>query len=548
MEAKYEQAGIPAHNLSGWQEKYLQPVVIALLILAMFSGPVVLLEIIFPNSPWQFLPWLTVLISAEGIMTTRWLAVTERKVNKFVYRTAEITVILLFVRLFTWLFVVDLPTGNDLEGFLFEPSTFIDPIYFIFVLLLLLAWYQTITMTQIFAGLQLDFEELRYYSKSGFERYKLERPLPKDRKALLGDFFKQWITGGLITGILATLTTFDLSGLSGSGVEVRTVGRLGLRPVMLGALLAYFIGGLWLAGQGQLAVLRSRWLRQDTRLDEKMSRTWNRASVALIALIATIAAFLPIGSTFAISRILQLVAVAVIAVVNLVFLLLSILLFLIASIFINPGAEEELQPPGLAEIVPEQFLFDPQPERTPTPILGTIFWIIVIAAVIAAVIFFLRGRGVPITGGLFTTFLSKSWLRFSSWFRSLWRGLGQQVQHLEQSIRERLQLVEKPTGSVLSLGRPPFRSLSPREKIRYYYLSVVRRAEEKGIERGKSETPSEFAADLKEEWPEADGEVEAITEAFLRARYSPQQMSGKDLGLVKETWNRIKTTIRKRRS
>jgi hypothetical protein len=548
MEAKFEQAGIPDHNLSGWQEKYLQPVVIALLILAMFSGPVVLLQIIFPQGPWQFLPWLTLLVSAEGLLTTRWLAITERKVNKFVYRVAEITVILLFLRLFTWLFVVELPTGNDLEGFLFEPSSFIDPIFFVFVLLLLFAWHQTISMTKIFIGLQLGFDELRYYSKSSFERYKLERPLPIDRKGLLGDFFRQWITGGLITGILATLTTFDLSGLGGGGVEVRTVGRLGLRPVMLGALLTYFIGGLWLAGQGQLAVLRSRWLRQDTKLDEKMSRTWNRASVVLIGLIATIAAFLPIGSTFAISRILQLVAVAVIAVVNLVFLLLSVLLFLIASIFISPGAEEELEPSGLSDIVPDQLVFDPLPEQTPTPILGGIFWIVVIAAVIAAVIFFLRGRGVPITGGFFTTFLSNIWLRLSGWFRFLWGGLGKQVQQFEQSIRERLQLIEKPAGGVFSLGRPPFRSLSPREKIRYYYLSVVRRAEEKGVERGKSETPSEYAADLKEEWPEADGEVEAITDAFLRARYSPQDMTGKDLGPVKEIWNRIKSAFRKRKS
>ena len=44
-----------------------------------------------------------------------------------------------------------------------------------------------------------------------------------------------------------------LTGLSGGGIEVRNVGRLGLRPVMLGALLTYFLGGLWLAGQGQLA-------------------------------------------------------------------------------------------------------------------------------------------------------------------------------------------------------------------------------------------------------------------------------------------------------
>ena len=548
MEAKLAQAGIPERNLNNWQEKYLQPGVIVLVILAMFTGPVVLLETIFPEGPWQSLPWLVLLVSAEGILTTRWLGITERKVNRLVYRIAEIAVILLFVRLFTWLFVIDLPSSQELEEYLFAPSTFIDPIYFTFALLLFFAWQQTITMTAFFIDLQLDFEELYYYSKTGHDRYQLERPLPKDRKALREGYIKQWVVGGLLTGAFATLTTFDLTGLSGNGVEVRTIGRLGLRPSMLAALLIYFVGGLWLAGQSQLAVLRSRWLLQDTRLDQMMSRTWNRASVALIGIIATVAAFLPIGSTFAISRILQLITVAIVAIVNIVFFLLTIALALIASIFIRPGSEDLQEPLDIGEIDPEQFLLEPLEQPTPSPIFGGIFWIVVIVAVAAAVVFFLRGRGVTLTGSSFATFFSNGWLRLRTWFLSLWRGLGKQVQQLEQSIRERLQMTEKPAVGVFVLNRPSFRSLSPREKIRYYYLSVVRRAEDKGIERGKSETPSEFAADLKEEWPEADVEVEAITDAFVKARYSPQPMTGEDLGPVKETWNRIKSTIRRRRS
>ncbi|MFZ0547013.1 MAG: DUF4129 domain-containing protein, partial [Candidatus Promineifilaceae bacterium] len=540
--------GIPTHNLGGWQEKYLQPVVIALIILAMFTGPIILLETIFSQNKWQSLPWLILLVSAEGILTTRWLTVTERKVGNLTYRAAEITVIFLFLRLFTWLFVVDLPSSNDLTGFLFEPSTFIDPMYFVFCLLLFFAWQQTITMTKTFSNLQLDFEELRYYSKTGHERYQLERPLPKDRKSILGGFFRQWVAGGVIVGIFATLTTFDLSTLDNNGVAIKTIGRLGLPPAMLGALLTYFIGGLWLAGQGQLAVLRSRWLLQDTRLDQKMNRTWNRASAALIGIIAAIAAFLPIGSTFAISRILQFITLVVIAIINLVFLLLSVILALFISIFMKPGTNQQPDPLDLTGIVPEQLVFDPLPEKTPTPLWGTIFWLIVIVAVIAAVIFFLRGRGVPITGGRFFAFLSVTWTRLRTWFRSLWHGFERQVQHFEQSIRERLQITEKPIGRPLLSGRPSFRSLSPREKIRYYYLSIVRRAEEKGVERGKSVTPSEYAAELKEEWPEATMEVENITDAFLKARYSPQQMTGNDLGSVKETWNRIKSTIRKRKS
>jgi hypothetical protein len=221
---------------------------------------------------------------------------------------------------------------------------------------------------------------------------------------------------------------------------------------------------------------------------------------------------------------------------------------LILSIFIPPTAEETGEPLDLTEIVPEQFILPPPPEQAPTALLGIVFWIIVLVAVGAAVIFFLRGRGVSLTGRSFPTLLYTAWLRFSAWLLSLWTGVSQQVQQLEQSIRERLQMTQAPKTGQLSWGRPPFRSLSPRQKIRYYYLSVLRRAQEKGIERGSSETPSEFAAELKQEWPEADSEVEAITNAFLKARYSPQPMTGEDIGPVKETLNRIKSTIRKRRS
>jgi hypothetical protein len=249
MEAELLEAGVPERNLAGWQEKYLQPIIIAVLILALFTGPIVMLEIIFPEGPWKALPWLVLLVAAEGILTTRWLAVTERKVNKFVYRIAEIMVILLFVRLFTWLFVIDLPGIDQLEEFLFAPSTFIDPVYFAYILILFFAWQQTIVMTSTFTGLRLDFEELHYYSKTGYERYKMERPLPKNRKQLRDDYIKQWVTGGLVIGGLATLTTFDLTDfIVGSG-SIRTIGRLQILPAMQTDLIDYIVDVLWLEGQ-----------------------------------------------------------------------------------------------------------------------------------------------------------------------------------------------------------------------------------------------------------------------------------------------------------
>jgi hypothetical protein len=505
------------------------------------------LRLIIPDGPWSALPWLVMLVALEGILTTRWLATTSRPVNRLAYRTTEIIVILLFLRLFTWVFAGGPPGNGQIETYLLQPLTILDFTYLIYVLLLLFAWRQAAVLAGIFTDLRLSEDEIFYYGSTGFERHKLVRPSPKNRKQLMSNYFRQWVIGGIIIGLLATVTTFDLGTFQQSSVDLRTIGRLGLRPEMLGALLVYFIGGLWLASQGRLTLLRARWLAEGIQSEPKMNQIWHRTSLILIIAVAVIAAFLPIGSTLAIARILQFITFLVIIFVNLIFTLLSMLLFFIVSIFLRPGEIEEGETFDLSQIIPEQFALPEAGAPPPTLLFGTLLWGIILMVVIAAVIFFLRGRGIPLTGSYFLHLFSNFWRRFQHWLGGLWQQLGKQVRQLELSFRERLQLAGRPGNSGLSRQGLRFNSLSPAEKIRYYYLSIVYRAEEKGVERAKSETPIEYAADLKEEWPEADSDVEALTEAFLKARYSAQPMSGEDIGPVKETWNRVKSTLRKRK-
>jgi hypothetical protein len=91
------------------------------------------------------------------------------------------------------------------------------------------------------------------------------------------------------------------------------------------------------------------------------------------------------------------------------------------------------------------------------------------------------------------------------------------------------------------------RGLSTREQIRYFYLSTVRRAGQRGVERGQSETPLEYASDLKSGWPEVEGEVDDLTDAFLEARYSRKSIGDNRLGRIKQTWKLVRTAVKKRR-
>jgi hypothetical protein len=139
------------------------------------------------------------------------------------------------------------------------------------------------------------------------------------------------------------------------------------------------------------------------------------------------------------------------------------------------------------------------------------------------------------------------WQACKAWLLAAWRGAGHQVQDWQQAVRARLQRppVEKEE-------RPPWRfirinALSPREQIRYFYLSTIKRAANKGVARQQAETPLEFARDLKKSWPEAEEDVDALTDAFLEARYGRSLIEKEDVNPVKKRWRQVKSSLRRNR-
>ena len=160
-----------------------------------------------------------------------------------------------------------------------------------------------------------------------------------------------------------------------------------------------------------------------------------------------------------------------------------------------------------------------------------------------AISFFLRERGVRLNTAVFQTI----WQRVQAWLQTTWRGAGHQVRDWQQAVRARLQ--REPEAKPES--KPPWRfvrlnALSPREQIRYFYLSTVKRAADKGVPREQAETPLEFARDLKETWPEAEEDVDILTEAFLEARYGRSPIEAEDVNPIKKRWRQVKASLRRK--
>jgi hypothetical protein len=63
------------------------------------------------------------------------------------------------------------------------------------------------------------------------------------------------------------------------------------------------------------------------------------------------------------------------------------------------------------------------------------------------------------------------------------------------------------------------------------------------LARQPSQTPTEYAAQLEKALPSAEEDIESITDAFVRARYSRQEVDSSKADAIKATWGRIRRAL-----
>lgn len=521
------------------------PLMIATLMTALLMGPIVLLRLLAPRPAWRFLPPVVFLIVLESVYTTRWLRhPNRRQLNGPLYRLAEITVIATVLRLLTWALGGGVPGWEAWRTYYLSPLQFFDVVYAGYLAAGVFAWERGSTFGSLFNRLALSHAEVAFYSLPQKEQRERgdDRPVDRERPSIFANLARSWLNGGFVLAILAALTTVDLPSLVESDT-VRNVGRLGLQPDMLLSLLVYFLLGLWMLSYGRLIMMQARWAADGIRAGKEMARRWLRSSLALVLGAALVAAFLPIGSTFAISLVLNAIVQLALVFMQFLFLLFALIpVFLLSLLGLAAPGGEEAAPPPIAP-TPQPATGSPLDETTAL-VLGGIFWFVVAAVAAVALFFFLRERNYPLQSSSVRSW----WRKLIAWLRTLWRGASGRAAALRRAVRVRLPARRKEGEE----GGLPWRfirvgSLPPRERVRYFYLSIVRRAGEKGVERMKSETPDEYAHDLKHEWPGAEGEIEALTGAFLEARYSRRDFDEEDVNPVKRAWKEVRATVRGRR-
>lgn len=543
-----------AFRVDPWTRKLTRPLMISLLSVSVAVALLVIARIISPGPAWMALIPLCFLAALEGAYTSAWLNNPDSNgVDRLSYRAAEVLLILVVARIYSWIvFVGGIPSPDEMRVFLVSPMAVLSTGGFISTAVITLAaWWLAVTLSRIFTRLDVSIYEINFYTLPSIEQKAQadNQPIQTPREELQDQFLNTWLLVGMGMAFLAALSTFEVNELT-NVTNPFEITRLGLTPAMLFALMIYFLAGFWLLSHARLLRMNARWLIDGVAKEADLERAWQRSTIVVLGLVAFIAAFLPIGSTLAISQILSLGLAGIGYLMN---LFISFFGHLTAAALILLTQNVEETDPLMAQPTPA-----PLPTPVPTPPAApnefltmagsSAFWALGVAIVIASLLFLLRERGYRLNRTVVGTY----WSTLAGWARELWERLSGRVRSLSHELQNRLK---RPTS--LDIPHPDLKirpprflrlgELSPREQIRFYYLALLRRAAESGIDRRDSETPLEFAQEMKDAWPDSGTNIDALTEAFLEARYSPQPIDKHEAGSIKERWKSLRSRLRKPR-
>lgn len=507
-----------------WLETVFRPLVIAAMLGSIAISVVGLARIFFPDWNGLYLVGACILVSLEASYSRR--LIRNRGIRgreRLYFRITEILTIFILLKAATYVGAGWREILADIRTWPRDPLNILNlEIYFAFGLVLI-SW------------------DLTNQTMSELERVN-ERPRFRGlyihpRQALAERYF----LGGILLLFVAGLTQIGLG-------EIMNLDRPSVPGVFLNVLI-YFLLGMVLLGQVRYEELHHRWRLEKITVAAELPRRWAVYSLVLISIGAGIAFFLPTGYTVGLFAIFDLVfqLFGIIAgvlwyAVILLFFLLMLPFYLLAQLLLG----DEVEPPAMVR----------PPQLAPPPaaaggsggpawfelLRSFIFWVIILGIIVYILRIYLQDH--PEVREAIVNMWPLRMLRRLLGGLRIWFGAA------AESVASRLprdfgfQLWRGDNGAGRSFRFFRLGDLSPTERVRYYFLSVVKRAGEQGLPRRSSETPYEYKASLEQELHEARAEMAELTEAFVEARYSQHDIDRDELARITEDWKRVRAAIR----
>jgi hypothetical protein len=499
---------------------------------------------------WQggYLIGYAFLVALESMYSRR--AIRGRNFGEpdwLLYRVTEWVVLLVGLKLAYYVqagvgeLIRDLPLWISDFGVYFFSNEY-DLGLLIIILVWGLAWY---------VGGELEILEIDEDVVRAEEESRIYAPRGEARQRLVNTM----LTPGLLMVFLAALLRSDL-GVSWSEQAEMRAG--------VANLLSYFLLFLVLLSLTQFSILRAEWMHEGLPIRSEVIRRWLGYSFALILFLAIISGLLPTGYSVGPLVVLNYLVFLVAIIINVIgILLVTPFLFLIGWLMKLFGSQPEKSPPPMT--IPKAPLI-PGTQNAPLPWLellkAILFWSILLGLAVFSLVYYLRERK-DLLHGLrrlpFYHLLARWW----AWLRRWMGGAKRQIMATMEAGVERLRGIASRRPKQTPWNYLNLRRLSPRQRVIFYYLAMVRRAGESGLARRAAQTPYEYSFSLRQylsqgPLPAEDQEtgkdraveqigedIRSLTDRFVEARYSLHAVSQTEVSFVQRCWERIRKALRR---
>jgi hypothetical protein len=515
---------MPEVKRNPWADNFFRPLLITIMIMCFNLSLVNLVQLVNPTWRGTFFLVGMLLVTVEAIYSYRILKLyRSRDTSIWRYRAAEWAVLILILKI---LHLADKPmvaVVADLQAMWQNPLNLVSYEFYVMLFLAIISW---LAVTSTVA----DFEAL--YDPFSF---RSDRIAPLDRLATR--FFWGGIILVLISGMTQLIVKFDFSSLT----DLR-------RPTVSGIIinvLIYFLLGLVLLSQANLARLMMSWRYQRVELGPGLVKQWAKYGLIFLGLLTVVVFFLPTNYTLGFLRsaaiVIQYIMYILSFIIQFLLLLFSLPLAWLLSLLGTTSGEGGFAPPEEPPVV------EAPPEAAPIPWLealrSLIFWLVTLAIIWYLFRVYVSDRPELLAAlkrfrpiGFMIRLLKQVWQHLRSWTET-----GLEV--ISDTLRLPGQRGETTvlTGSWnwFRLGR-----LSARERILYYYLNILKRAERRRLARKVHETPFEYEPNLERAVPDVEPDVHDMTDVFVRARYSEEGFDDEQAASVKQQWQRIRKELR----
>lgn len=523
-------------------EEVIRPAAIAGMLTCIAISLAQLVRTFAPGWPGSLFVVLTFLVSLESIHAHRLLSrVGRSREDRLRLRFVEWVAILMIVRFGVYLSYGADRLVADMSSWSMRLGSFFDLGFVLNSLLMLGFWAVALVLSRAVRELEASpIEKMPSVTDPG---YYLRSTMPRhgriDRQARLNRISGVFFWGGAVLLLLAGLSRVDMR-------ELVVLEHSRSSGIILN-VLAYFLIGFLIISQAQYAILTANWELRGIPILPGLGRRWALLALAFLALVGLVSALLPVSySVGVLDALYSAVGWIAYTLARVGFLLLFAISYIIGLLMSLVTGKPSSAPPMPSQS-PLTAPPPPSPVVTgPSPwwqlVRSLIFWTVLLSVVAYSFLHFVRDRW-----GLFQ---GVSLGRLLAWLVGLWRGI-------RTGARHTVRLIRREVARRLASGQPrpgargwryvSLRRLSPRERVRYFYLSVLHRSARQGFGRPPWMTPLEYDEKLSEELPAAAGEVDRLSLAFMEARYSEHEITSEECGRTKAVWRKVRRALALRR-